>query len=157
MNLLELEKDGKTYTFRMTYKAKLEIDKLSMDNLSKMDSPELAKAYSVYSKMNKEGLTEDEKSEMMIQIMPYIGQLSKLNSSVDSVDLGFILLKNSKETSTITREEYDDLYEFTEKEKGFEETIKLFNDMHDKVFTLVEKMNTPTKTVATKEETKKLN
>lgn len=152
MKLMELENKGKKYPFFLTYKAKLEIDRLDLEKIAEINDSEIVSAISLSGKLNKDGLSDEEKNEIIAKISPCIPKITKMSKNIDPIELGYLLLKNASATKDITQEEYDELIESISMELGFEKMWDKFSEMHDKVFTLVEKVNTP----KTSKETKKM-
>lgn len=138
MNLNSYEYNGKTYEFRLTHAAKKEIEELTFKNIEKMANPAMLKAY---AKMQSVEATEDEKYEALAEILPYVKTMGNMDMEVDPVELGFILLKNHRKYAGIAREEFDDLEWDMEETLGYEETVKFFEEIKDKVFMVIEKMN----------------
>lgn len=158
MNLFEYEYNGKQYQARMSYRAKVEIDKANLKQMEKFGDPDLIKASKLLVKANGNGVTEEERSEIMMEVMPYVGKLNELNSALDPVDLLYILLRSNPNHKDLTREDFELLEWDMEEKLGFEELMETLQGIHDKVFTLVEKMNTPKdKKEPAKKATKKMN
>lgn len=150
--------NGKEYPFRMSYMAMKEIDEELTKQAENMGDPDVAKAVTLVTKLNKEGIDEDTKAELTAELLPYSGKLKRAMNSIDPVELAHILLKNTKGFRDITDEEFMELIdEMTEKE-GFEEMILKFKEIRDKVFTLVEKIGSPKEKAAPPEvaNTKKI-
>ncbi|MEG0409188.1 MAG: hypothetical protein RR623_09975 [Bacilli bacterium] len=152
----ELKMDGKNYPFRMTYKAKLEIEKFEKKKLLKMSNPKILNASRLFGKLYDDNTSDEERVKISEEIAPYVEEISQLEAEMTPLELGFILLKCNKETENITQEEFTKLYETTEDEMGFEKTFNQFKDTKEKVFTLVGKMNSP-KAVAAPTELQKMS
>lgn len=138
MKLNSYEFNGKTYEFRLSHAAKKEIEELTFKNIEKMANPAMLKAY---AKMQNKEATEDEKYEALAEMLPYVKTMGNADMEIDPIELGFILLKNHRKYAGITRGEFDDLEWDMEENLGYEETVMYFEEIKDKVFTVIEQMN----------------
>lgn len=149
--------NGKEYPFHMSYGAMKDIEIEIAKQTERMGDPEVAKAVALVTKLNKDGIDEDTKAELTVELLPYSGKLKKAMNSVDPVELAYILLKNAKGFRDVSKDEFMDLVDEITETEGFENMISKFKEVKDKVFTLMETIDSPKEKPAPPEVTKKKN
>ncbi len=143
LNIKEFQIKDKLYEFRLSYKAKVEIDKENRKSLQLLADENISKALPYINKLSDPNLDENERLEAMGIVAPLL-EKEDLNhiGDIDPIELGYILLHNIKGNESITKEEYyDEIIPSIEETLGFEKMYEEFMDMHDKVFTQLEAMN----------------
>lgn len=151
MNYFEYTYKDKKIPFRMSYGAKKELDDILNKQQDKMNDVDVIKAIKITAKMNKKDISEDEKTELLAEMIPYSSKLNTAMRSIDPIELGYVLLKNHPQFKDFTSDQYEELINDMEETLGFDEVWEKFQDIHDKVFTQMEKMNTPKQKAAPKE------
>lgn len=142
LNIKEIQVKDKLYEFRLTYKAKVEIDHESRKGLKALADENIARALPYINKLNDETISEQERMEALAIVTPLLQneEMDKLGE-IDPFHLGYILLHNLKGNETISKDEfYNEIIPSIEEELGFENMMNEFNDMHSKVFMMLEKL-----------------
>lgn len=140
-NIKEFVVNGKVYPFRLTNKAKIEIEKLNNKQLQLLGDLDIAAIYPYISKMNDESLSEEEKAEILTKVAPLLGKLDSMEDGINPIELGYILLHNTKEYKDMSKDEYEDFIYDLENQLGIEKMYKEFIEIHNKVFTLMERID----------------
>lgn len=143
LNIKEIQVKDKLYEFRLTYKAKVEIDHESRKGLQALGDENIAKALPFIHKLNDETISEQERMEAFAKVSPLL-QSEKLDTfgEIEPVHLGYILLHNLKGNESMSKEEYyNTILPTIEEELGFEKMMQEFNEIHSKVFMMLEKLN----------------
>lgn len=156
-DLYVYEYNQKTYHFRMSNKALVEIEKRRMQSLERMSDPDVIMAIQAYNKASDElkGLGEEEKeaktAEIMAKMLPAISKVDSLgDNEIDNIELGYILLHSLSSYEQLTHAEYDLMIEDMEDKMGFEEVQEIFKEMSDKVFMMIEKISGDKKPASTR-------
>ncbi|MGX8835324.1 hypothetical protein ACWG0P_14075 [Amedibacillus sp. YH-ame6] len=168
MNLFNYKYGDMELEFRLSNKAKVEIEAIQQKNQEEMlgDDPEAMIASMEYMSIeeNKELNDEEKKArrkELLSQIAPFLMKTMKYQKGFDSVELMYILLHANPKFKDITKEKWEEIEYDIEEKMGFEEAMATFNEVSDKVFTVLERLNghnQPQEPVKKeKKETKKKN
>lgn len=140
-NIKEFVVNGKVYPFRLTNKAKIEIEKLNNKQLALLGDLDIAAIYPYISKMNDENLSDEERAEVLTKVAPLLGKLDSMGDGINPIELGYILLHNTKEYKDMSKDEYEDFIYDLEIQLGIEKMYKEFIEIHNKVFTLMERID----------------
>ena len=152
MLLFEFDYEGKKLEFRMSHKAKVELEKISKEKQKIFEDQEVLGAtldvmdFANVNQRDAEEKNKEDSEEKKKLIVKHASVLSKVMNSmddIDPVDMMYVLLHCNPKIKDITKEEWDNI-EFTmEEEIGYEELMDIFYEIRDKVFTLLEKMAAP--------------
>lgn len=145
LNIKEFEVNGMTYEFRLSYKAKVEIERITRKNISSITEDGVLEAITCFSKFDDENITMEEKAELLPKIKPLLeNDRINLTGDIEPIELGYILLHNTKGFMQVTKEEYfDEIIPSIEEAIGFVKMYEEFKEMHEKVFTVMEEINKP--------------
>lgn len=142
LNIKEFEIGNKRYEFRLTYKAKVEIDKESRLGLQALADEDIAKALPYVNKLSDEKISEEERMEALAMVAPLLDKDMSNIGDIEPIKLGYILLHNVKGNEGISKDEYyDEIIPAIEDAIGFEKMYEEFKQMHDKVFMQLEALN----------------
>lgn len=142
LNIKEFKIGNKHYEFRLTYKAKVEIDNENRKGLQELANEDIAKALPYVNKLSDENISEEERMEALAMAAPLLNKDMSNIGDIEPIKLGYILLHNVKGNEGISKEEYyDEIIPAIEEELGFEKMYEEFKDMHDTVFTQLEAVN----------------
>jgi cob(I)alamin adenosyltransferase len=154
MDLFSYNYGGKKLSFRMSNAAMMEIEQLQKQNL-KTINPDLFKiAIEVSEKepekeLGKENEQSNDSSvdilKQMVEILPYVDDFERLDKFITPHDLMYILLHNNPEYRELTKDEWSNIVWDMEENLGFEEVSARFEEVYEKVFTLMAKMKSPKK------------
>ena len=140
MNLYTFEHNGRLYKFAVTYGAKIEIENMQKANLLKMSDKDIASAL---VKLRKKDVDlENMSDEDFLEMIPSLPKVMDFSDDTDEVKIGYILLKNHKDHRGMSYEEFQDLLDAMQEKLGFEETMTVFKEMSNKVFSVLEKLKT---------------
>lgn len=154
MNFFEYTFKGVNYEFRMSNKAKVLIEEEQMKLISEISKDEeLIKTVELINQRNKEEHNEESDVSFGLKMAPAITMMQKIETIVEPIQLGYILLHSIKKYSALTKDEYEELIEDMEENLGFQKVQETFKEIHDKVFSLIETMNNPNQ----KSKKKKMN
>ena len=170
MNFFSYEWNGKAYDFRLSHKAQVEIEKKQLEMQYKaFENPEFIELAANYDELEKfqkavkeKKLTEEELKEKQIELMkklgPQLKNANEINEEIDPFDVGYILLHSLSRYNDLTIDDYWLLIEDMEEKLGFEKVNETFTEISDKVFTLIEAMNSKKiKTQQMKEKSQLMN
>lgn len=133
---------GKTYVFRLSRKARVEIEELQskqFEVIKKLD-PKLLSVF--FSNRNLlEEMNEEEMTEKLGELLPYLDVIKQFRSEIDVYEVGFILLKNNLNYTDVNRSMFDEMVFDMEEKLGYEETEDFFVEISDKVFTIIAAQN----------------
>lgn len=133
---------GKTYVFRLSRKARVEIEELQskqFEVIKKLD-PKLLSVF--FSNRNLlEEMNEEEMTEKLGELLPYLDVIKQFRSEIDVYEVGFILLKNNLNYTDVNRSMFDEMVFDMEEKLGYEETEDFFVEISDKVFTIITAQN----------------
>lgn len=132
MNLFSYTYKNIIYDFRMSYGAKLEIEKIQNMGFKVFEDKELAKAAAKMKSFNKE--FEEMEEEVLVEVLPLMSKFTEMDKGLDPVDVGFILLKNNPKFKDVKKEFFFEILNDMEETLGFEETMNIFKEMSEKVF-----------------------
>lgn len=135
MNIKEFEVKEVSYGFRLTYGAKKEIDKINQKRLEVLNDAEIAKVLPYISKLDDQSISEEEKLITLAKVAPFIQKINTENNDFEPVELGYILLRNTKEHKNMSKSEYEDFIYDLEEQIGFEKMYAEFIELHEQVFT----------------------
>lgn len=153
MNFFKYTYNGIEYDFRMSNKAKVAIEEEETKMLEKVaQNQNLVESLALLENAEKENLSEEEKYKLSIKVAPALQMVQKLDSVIEPIKLGYILLHSLSKYSSLTKEEYEAMIEDMEENLGFQKVQETFTDIHDKVFSLLGAM---TEKQAKKTKTKK--
>lgn len=148
LNIKEIEVGDKVYEFRLTYKAKVEIDRITRQQMKSFADEDVIKAFPYFSKLDDTTLSEEERLEALSKVVPLLEKEESINSGIDPFELGYILLHSIPEYYELTKQEYyDEIIVEIENQLGFEKMYDEFTDLYNEVFTRVERMNKKTSVV----------
>lgn len=153
MNLYSYKYKDNIYDFRMSYGAKLEIEKIQNMNYGVFEDKEFAKAFAKIKKSKSEDMN-DLPEEVLAEVLPEMGKIATLGNELDSVRVGYILLKNNPKYVSLTEQEFFEIENDMEEKLGFEKTMEIFNEMYTKVFHLLERLQESHKKKESKAEKK---
>lgn len=149
MNLYSYRYKDTIYDFRMSYGAKLEIEKRQNMNYEIFEDKEVAKTVAKLKRSMKND-SDDLNEEEWAEVLPIMGKISSIGNELDPVQIGYILLKNNPKYKSLKEEEYLMIVNDMEENLGFEDAYAVFQEMYTKVFRLLEKLQ-----VSRKEKEKK--
>jgi len=129
MNVKFCDAGGSEFEFRLSNKARIEIEKKDTEFLK---IPEIAE---VVSKLKSND--EDEMREFMPALIPHLDELQ----NDDVFDIGYILLKNDRRyRNDMTEDKWNEIIDVTSEKFGYEETFNAMTDIVSDVFTKVARM-----------------
>ena len=129
MNVKFCDAGGSEFEFRLSNKARIEIEKKDTEFLK---IPEIAE---VVSKLKSND--EDEMREFMPALIPHLDELQ----NDDVFDIGYILLKNGRRyRNDMTEDKWNEIIDVTSEKFGYEETFNAMTDIVSDVFTKVARM-----------------
>lgn len=146
------------YTFKLTRKAQIDIERLINDQQKKLTRDEDLigimlegeDALNFEEEMkNAKEIKDAKKRKVAIQEVKdkYVPLLSKLNEvdynddAIELYELGYILLKNNPANKPLTEEEYYKMTSEMEDKLGLLETVQFFINMKKAVFLEMEQIN----------------
>ena len=129
MNVKFCDAGGSEFEFRLSNKARIEIEKKDTEFLK---IPEIAE---VVSKLKSND--EDEMREFIPALIPHLDELQ----NDDVFDIGYILLKNDRRyRNDMTEDKWNEIIDVTSEKFGYEETFNAMTDIVSDVFTKVARM-----------------
>ena len=129
MNVKFCDAGGSEFEFRLSNKARIEIEKKDTEFLK---IPEIAE---VVSKLKSND--EDEMREFIPALSPHLDELQ----NDDVFDIGYILLKNDRRyRNDMTEDKWNEIIDVTSEKFGYEETFNAMTDIVSDVFTKVARM-----------------
>lgn len=142
LNIKEFNIKGKILEFRLSYKAKIEIDKVNSKQFDMFGDEDIAKILPYADKLFNEDVPMEERVKMLTEFGPSISKLSSYREQLDPIELGYILLHNLKGYESLSKEDYyDEIIPSIEEEIGFEKMYEEFKEMYDEVFIRMERLN----------------
>lgn len=149
MFIKEYKFEDKKVGFRLTYKAKVEIEKMQLKNAEKANDEDLIKAITMSETMEDKDkeLTLEQKVDFAKTVTKASIKMNELENSFSVVDTIKILLLNDHKSQISTEDEFDELIQHMDDELGTVGMINFFNEISDKVFTMLEEMKPKPKQV----------
>jgi hypothetical protein len=142
LNIKEFIVKGKLLEFRLSYKAKIEIDKVNSKQFEVFADEDIVKVMPYVDKIFDESVSTEERTKMLAQIGPSISKLSNINQQLDPIELGYILLHNLKGNESLSKDDYyNDIIPAIEEEIGFEKMYEEFTEMYEEVFIRMERLD----------------
>lgn len=154
MNLYSYKYKDTIFDFRMSYGAKLEIEKIQNMSYKVFEDKEVTHAV---AKIKSNKKLDDLPEDVLVEVLPVMGKMSNIDGGLDPVMLGYVLLKNNPKYNSLKKEEYLMIVNDMEEKLGFEETYGIFQEMYKKVFRLLEKLQVSHKSKEEKEDKKENN
>lgn len=146
----KMSDDSKIYDFFMTNAARKEIDEKNRKKLEKLGNSDLLLLFNKTQRMrmelskeqdeDKKQLIQEKLDEATVELLPHITELQDFDQ-VDVEEIPLILLRNHKDNKDINVGEYEYLLEDMETTLGFEKYNEVLDEICEKVFTLIEKVN----------------
>lgn len=148
LNIKEIEIGDKVYEFRLTYKAKVEIDRINRQQIQNLADEDVIKALPYIDMLQDTSADEEKRLEALSKVAPLLKKENEMNQGIDPFELGYILLHSIPEYYTLTKDEYyDGIIVDIENCIGFEKMYDEFTDLYNEVFTRLERMNKKTSPV----------
>ena len=142
MFIKEYKNGEKNIGFRLTYKAKVEIEKWQIANAKITADDDVIKAMAIAEEMKDESkdFTLDQKIELAKTVTNASIKMNEIENSINSVDIVKILLLNDHKSGIKSNEEFNELLQEMDDDLGTVEMMKFFNEISDKVFMMLEEM-----------------
>ncbi len=136
------EFNGKVYLFRLSRKAKIELEERMNQQNTLFNDPDLVDVLPLLLTMQSgHSLNEVEEEKLKAKMVPLLQRINQSSQKIDPFEVGYILLKNHQDFLNLPREEFDALEWDMEEKLGFEEAYAFFQELSDTVFTFLSNMN----------------
>lgn len=155
LNIKEIQTKNNLYEFRLTYKSKIELEQINSKGFDVFADQDVVQILPYVDKLDDENISKDEKVAILTKIAPVMSKVQNVQSGLDPIELGYVLLHNLKGNESISKDVYyDEIIPEIEEEMGFEKMYELFVELYNEVFIRMEQLNNLAKTTSVPKDSK---